>query len=257
MHVLTNWQQKHCRTQKRLRRRQTLFKSEDLSYRRMNHNPDILVLTGIYEHEEGKIKTLHRNLLFQSATSDLKPVDLQSITRKATPSPSAIFTISMMHHAGINLVRYVQLSYLKPSQISSGDLADELHVDHSHHTADIKEARGSQSYVQSLTNKHKKKRKRTKQTRMFIKNGKHLFGKELKKELKKWSKTEKEASEIALALGGKKNSHKKKVINYGIPRQVHQSQRWEPIESHQRQTALSVKTSESFTGSKNLRRQRK
>ncbi|CAG2241755.1 unnamed protein product [Mytilus edulis] len=62
------------------------------------------------------------------------------------------------------------MSELKDDEVSlednsaSGDLADELHVDH---TADIDEARGhgSQSYVQSdnsLTNKHKKKRKRPK-----------------------------------------------------------------------------------------------
>lgn len=60
------------------------------------------------------------------------------------------------------------MSDLKDDEVSlednsvSGDLADELHVDH---TDDIEEARGSQSYVQrdnSLTNKHKKKRKRPK-----------------------------------------------------------------------------------------------
>ncbi|CAG2251239.1 unnamed protein product [Mytilus edulis] len=162
------------------------------------------------------------------------------------------------------------MSELKDDEVSlednsaSGDLADELHVDH---TADIDEARGhgSQSYVQSdnsLTNKHKKKRKRPKyakrdfpsdssesesedyshrrknlrpqsmaekvkhpQRRMTLlpipsrtektksKNDKHLFGNEFKEELKEWSKTKKEASEMALALGGKKKSHKKKSLN--------------------------------------------
>ncbi|CAC5367716.1 unnamed protein product [Mytilus coruscus] len=60
------------------------------------------------------------------------------------------------------------MSDLKDEEVSlednsaSGDLADELHVDH---TADIEEARVSESYVQSdnsLAEKHKKKRKRPK-----------------------------------------------------------------------------------------------
>ncbi|CAC5393413.1 unnamed protein product [Mytilus coruscus] len=78
------------------------------------------------------------------------------------------------------------------------------------------------SILQRINNQDSKKARsflRDKQE-YLAKNDKHLFGSEFKEELKEWSKTKKEASEMALALGGKKKSHKKKVINYDTPRQV-------------------------------------
>ncbi|CAC5404629.1 unnamed protein product [Mytilus coruscus] len=83
------------------------------------------------------------------------------------------------------------------------------------------------------------------------KNDKHLFGSEFKEELKEWTKTKKEASEMALALGGKKKSHKKKVINYDTPRQVQQSQRWEQKESHQDKPPFQSRPPSHLQGARN------
>ncbi|CAC5420574.1 unnamed protein product [Mytilus coruscus] len=56
---------------------------------------------------------------------------------------------------------------------------------------------------------------------------------------------------MALALGGKKKSHKKKVINYDTPRQVQQSQRWEQKESHQDKPPFQSRPPSHSQGARN------
>ncbi|CAC5372562.1 unnamed protein product [Mytilus coruscus] len=109
------------------------------------------------------------------------------------------------------------------------------------------------SILQRINNQDSKKARsllRNKQ-KCLAKNDKHLFGSEFKEELKEWSKTKKEASEMALALGGKKKSHKKKVINYDTPRQVQQSQRWEQKESHQDKPPFQSRPPSHSQGARN------
>ncbi|CAC5357551.1 unnamed protein product [Mytilus coruscus] len=75
---------------------------------------------------------------------------------------------------------------------------------------------------------------------------------EFKEELKEWSKSKKEASEIALVLsGGKKKSHKKKVVNYDTPRQVQQSQRWKQKESYQEKPPIQSRPPSHSQGARN------
>ncbi|VDI12579.1 Hypothetical predicted protein [Mytilus galloprovincialis] len=109
------------------------------------------------------------------------------------------------------------------------------------------------SILQRINNQDSKKARsllRDKQE-CLAKNDKHLFGNEFKEELKEWSKTKKEASEMALALGGKKKSHKKKVANYDTPRQVQQGQRWEPKETHQDKPPFQSRPPSHSQGARN------
>ncbi|CAC5379924.1 unnamed protein product [Mytilus coruscus] len=90
----------------------------------------------------------------------------------------------------------------------------------------------------------------------LAKNDKHLFGSEFKEELKEWSKTKKEASEMTLALGGGKTKSRTRrrwsTMTHLLSLKVNDRNKRNRIKTN----CPSVKASESFTGSKKIRRQR-